>query len=61
MRAIVRDAFITDFDFGSYDSVDPYDDGQWIRLLFGPDIGPGEEPFDILIGTPRWPAGRCHL
>ncbi|WZO43478.1 immunity 8 family protein [Microbacterium sp. LWO13-1.2] len=40
--------------------MDPSDDGQWIRLLIGPDIGPGEESFDILVCTPRWLARRVE-
>ena len=60
MRAVVRDAFNTDFDFESYNSVDPNDDGQWIRLLIGPDSGPGEESFDTLVCTPRWLARRVE-
>ncbi|WP_216819765.1 Imm8 family immunity protein [Frondihabitans sp. 762G35] len=44
---------------------------QWIRVLAGPDDGPGEESFDLLVCTPSWLAqelsrgpaivGRHHL
>lgn len=58
MRALVRAICSTDIDVESYQSETPEDDGQWIRLLVGPDNGPGEESFDVLVCTSTWLARR---
>lgn len=39
---------------GSYVSPDPFDDSFWLRMLVGPQGGPGEESFDVLVCTPGW-------
>lgn len=54
MKAIVKEVYSSDLDVETYRPADPFDDGQWIRLLIGPDDGPGEESFDVLVCTPRW-------
>lgn len=38
----------------SYVSPDPLDDSFWLRMLVGPQDGPGEESFDVLVCTPAW-------
>lgn len=58
MKAIIRDIYSSDLDVGTYRPVDPFDDGQWIRLLIGPDGGLGEESFDVLVCTTRWIARK---
>lgn len=60
MKALIRDIYSSDVDVESYRSADRYDDGQWIRLLIGPDGEPGEESFDVLVCTPRWLARRLN-
>jgi hypothetical protein len=41
-------------DVRSYVPKDPADDGVWMRLMVGPEDGPGEESFDLLVCTPVW-------
>lgn len=31
-----------------------------MRLLIGPDAGPGEESFDLTVCSPEWLAERCR-
>jgi immunity protein 8 of polymorphic toxin system len=38
----------------TYVSPDPVDDAFWLRMLVGPQEGPGEESFDVLVCTPAW-------
>ncbi|WP_315074031.1 Imm8 family immunity protein [uncultured Microbacterium sp.] len=54
MKAIIKGIYSSDLDVETYLPVDPFDDGQWIRLLIGPDGGVGEESFDVLVCTTRW-------
>jgi hypothetical protein len=54
MRAVIRSIYSSDLDVESYQPIDPFDDGQWIRLLIGPSDGPGEESFDVLVCTADW-------
>lgn len=54
MKAIIRSIYSTDLDIEDYRPADPFDDGQWIRLLIGPEGSDGEESFDVLVCTPRW-------
>lgn len=54
MKAVIKSIYSSDLDTGTYQPVDPFDDGQWIRLLIGPDAGLGEEAFDVLVCTTRW-------
>lgn len=54
MKATIKSIYSTDVDVDTYRPVDPLDDGQWVRLLIGPDDGLGEESFDVLVCTPRW-------
>jgi hypothetical protein len=62
---------IEENDLESVTPIEPPYAGQWIRVLAGPDDGPGEETFDLLVCTPAWLAnevsynvaivGRHHL
>jgi hypothetical protein len=54
MRAVIRSIESSDVDVDTYRPRDPLDDGRWIRLIVGPDDGPGDESFDVLVCTPRW-------
>lgn len=54
MRAQLRSFYCTDIEIDTYEPSDPSVDGQWVRMIVGPAIGPGEESFDVLICTPRW-------
>ena len=54
MKAIVRSVYSPDVDVDSYISIKPDSDGIWIRFIVGPDDGPGEESFDVLVCTPLW-------
>lgn len=54
MKAIVRSIYSADVDIDKYVPDDPESDGVWIRLIVGPDDGPGEESFDVLVCTPLW-------
>jgi hypothetical protein len=38
----------------TYMSADPDKDAFLLRMLVGPDDGPGEESFDVLVCTPGW-------
>ncbi len=35
-------------------SPDPLDGSFWLRMLVGPQDGPGEEAFDVLVRAPAW-------
>jgi hypothetical protein len=55
MRAQVSS--VMTIDHGSLAAVqfdDPTDAAQWVRVIAGPDNGPGEESFDLFVCTPRW-------
>ncbi|MGH3690829.1 MAG: Imm8 family immunity protein, partial [Microbacterium sp.] len=54
MKAIIKSRYSSDLDVETYRPVDPFDDGQWIRLLVGPEGGLGEESFDVLVCTTHW-------
>lgn len=54
MRAVIRAFHSVDIDVHTYQSPDPEFDGQWIRMLIGPQSGPGVESFDVLVCTPAW-------
>lgn len=54
MKAIVRSVYSSDVDVNSYISMEPDADGIWVRFIIGPDNGPGEESFDVLVCTPLW-------
>ncbi|MFK0239390.1 Imm8 family immunity protein [Microbacterium sp. NPDC090281] len=58
MKAIIKSIYSFDLDVETYFPVHPFDDGQWIRLLIGPDGGVGEESFDVLVCTTRWLARK---
>lgn len=60
MKAIIKSFYSSDLDVESYRPRDPLDEGQWIRLLIGPEDGPGEESFDVLVCTTRWLARDIH-
>jgi hypothetical protein len=71
MRARVSVWTIEGDDLESVTPIEPPYAGQWIRVLAGPEGGPGEESFDLLVCTPTWLAnevsnhvaivGRHHL
>lgn len=54
MKAVVKGIYSTDLDLATYRPIDPFDDGQWVRLMIGPEGNDGEESFDVLVCTPRW-------
>lgn len=57
MRAAVRVIYSSDVDVASYVPEDPENAGVWVRLVIGPNDGPGEESFDVLVCTPLWLRG----
>ncbi|WP_427887941.1 Imm8 family immunity protein [Kribbella sp. GL6] len=71
MKAAVRLVYSADVEVQTYVSPDPDDDGVWVRFIVGPEGGPGEESFDVLVCTPLWlrrvvraegpQVGRHHL
>ncbi len=54
MKAVIRSVYSSDVDVDSYAAEDPENDGVWVRFIVGPDEGPGEESFDVLVCTPLW-------
>lgn len=60
MKAIIKDIYSTDLDVETYLPADPFDDGQWLRLIVGPEDGAGEESFDVLVCTTRWLARQIE-
>lgn len=60
MRATVRSISSPDVDVRDYVPVDAHDDGVLLRVAAGPDNGPGEETFDVLVCTPLWLQGRVR-
>lgn len=62
MKARVRSLFSTDID-SPLSAYVPPDSGHFallVRAMVGPDEGPGEESFDILVCTPSWIAQLCE-
>ena len=55
MRAVVRYFHSPDIlDLAAYQPEDPDSFGFLLQVLAGPDDGPGEESFDVVVGSPRW-------
>ena len=65
MKASVRRFHSPDvWDLAEYEPEDPEVFGFLLQVLVGPDNGPGEESFDIVVCTPGWLAceiGRGQL
>jgi hypothetical protein len=60
MKASVRRFHSPDVDLPEYVPVDPTNVGVLVQALVGPDGGPGEETFDIMVCTPAWLAERLN-
>jgi hypothetical protein len=54
VRAAVRSVSSPDVDVRTYRSRTPEDDGLLLSVYVGPDSGPGEESFDLIVCTPLW-------
>jgi len=54
MRARISVWTIDSDELESITPIEPTYAGQWIRVMAGPDDGPGEENFDLLVCTPAW-------
>ncbi|MFC7219753.1 immunity 8 family protein [Streptomyces polyrhachis] len=54
MKAVVRHFLSPDVDFNTYWPEDVEDVGFLVQMLVGPEGGPGEESFGVMVCTPRW-------
>jgi Immunity protein 8 len=54
MKAAVRRLHSPDADLSTFRPDDPDDVGILVQVIAGPDGGPGEESFDVMVCTPRW-------
>ena len=54
MKAAVRALHSPDADLVTFRPDDPEDVGILVQVMAGPDDGPGEESFDVMVCTPRW-------
>lgn len=55
MRAALRRLHSPDIDdLASYRPERPDEFGFLLQMLVGPENGPGEESFDVVVCTPRW-------
>jgi immunity protein 8 of polymorphic toxin system len=54
MKAAVRRLHSPDADLATFQPDDSEDVGVLVQVIAGPDDGPGEESFDVVVCTPRW-------
>lgn len=53
MRATIKAVLSSDVELGGFIPVDERDVDIHLRLIIGPDDGPGEESFGVTVCTPR--------
>lgn len=54
VKATVRRFHSPDADLASFTPSDPEQVGMLVQMMVGPEDGPGEESFDVVVCTPGW-------